>query len=31
MPTPLFAQCASPEAIRAYIKKARANRDRWAR
>lgn len=29
--TPLFAECASPEAIEAHLKTARATRDRWAR
>lgn len=29
--TPLYAEHASPENIRAAIKKARANRDRWQR
>ncbi len=34
-PTPkltrLFAECASPEAIEAYLRDARKARDRWAR
>lgn len=29
--TPLFTECASPEAIEAYLRDARATRDRWAR
>ncbi|WKD36540.1 hypothetical protein [Streptomyces xanthophaeus] len=29
--TPLFAECASPEAIEIQLKQARATRDRWAR
>lgn len=29
--TPLFAECASLEAIESYLKAARATRDRWAR